>query len=62
MREDNSILNYHIVAFDLLYNLPYHEINIICQKINKNEKICDNIIEMLFICLKTNLKTKFFYK
>ena len=28
--------------------------------INKNEKICDNIIEMLFICLKTNLKTKFF--
>ena len=23
-----------------------------------NEKIYDNIIEMLFICLKTNLKTK----
>ena len=27
---------------------------------NKNRKICDNIIEMLFICLKTNLETKFF--
>ncbi len=34
----------------------YHEISIIRQKNNKNRKICDNIIEMPFLCFKAGLE------
>lgn len=45
--------------FELSYY--YHEISIIRQKNNKNRKICDNIIEMPFLCFKTILEMQSFF-
>ncbi len=56
--QTNLTLNHHIIAFYPQNYLLYHEISAICQKDNKNGKICDNIVEVLPISLKSELKTK----
>lgn len=39
----------------------YHEISIVRQKNNKNRKICDNIIEIPFLCFETILEMQTFF-